>query len=284
MNFERNREIKIMGIVNITDDSYFSGSRFLADGKADLRAVRSRIREMIDDGADIIDVGASSSRPGAEPISPEEEWARLEPVVRMFAREFPETALSVDTYRSDIVRKVHAIIAPQAIVPEPLIINDISAGEDDAAMLATVAELGLGYVAMHKRGTPSDMGGLCDYPRGVVQEVSEYFDAFADRAEASGLTRWIIDPGFGFAKTPDQNYELLSGLGKLCGGGREVLVGVSRKSMIYRLLDITPEESLAPTQVLHLVALQKGASILRVHDVAEAAQTIEIYRKLNEYE
>lgn len=273
-----------MGIVNITDDSYFSGSRFLADGRADLRAVRARIRQMIDDGADIIDVGASSSRPGAEPISAEEEWARLEPVVRLFAREFPETPLSIDTYRSDIARKANDIVAPQAIVSQPLIINDISAGEDDPAMLGTVAGLGLGYIAMHKRGTPSQMTGMCGYPRGVVQEVAEYFDAFADRARMAGLRQWVIDPGFGFAKTLDQNYELLAGLERLCATGQEVLVGVSRKSMIYRLLNISPEESLAPTQVVHLAALQKGASILRVHDVAEAAQTIEIYRKLNEYE
>lgn len=284
MNFERNREIKIMGIVNITDDSYFSGSRFLADERVDLRSVRTCIRQMIDDGADMIDIGACSSRPGSEPISAEEEWARLEPVVRMYVREFPEIQLSVDTFRSDIARKVNAIIAPQAIVAQPLIINDISAGEDDPAMLATVAELGLGYIAMHKRGTSAEMASLCDYPCGVVNEVAEYFADFTLRAEAAGLKNWIIDPGFGFAKTLDQNYELLAGLGVLCGKGHEVLVGVSRKSMVYRLLDITPEESLAPTQVLHLAALQKGASILRVHDVAEAAQTIEIYRKLNEYE
>ena len=161
----------------------------------------------------------------------------------------------------------------------PFIVNDISAGEDDPNMLPTVGRLGLEYVAMHKKGTPQTMQNLCRYID-VTAEVLEYFNVFADKAEKAGIKDWILDPGFGFAKTIDQNYSLLADLGQFTALGYRILVGVSRKSMIYKLLGITPEESLPQTQVLHLAALERGADILRVHDVAEAARTVQVYRQL----
>ena len=185
---------------------------------------------------------------------------------------FPQVTFSIDTYRASIVRNALGIF-PYFIV------NDISAGEDDPRMLGTVGDAGLGYVAMHKRGNPRTMQSLCDYAD-VTDEVCGYFDGFAEKAERAGIRDWILDPGFGFAKTVEQNYELLSGMGRFGRFGKRILVGVSRKSMIYRKFGITPEESLPATQVLHFAALQRGADILRVHDVAEAVRTGALYRIL----
>ena len=271
---DKNRKIEIMGIVNITDDSYFSASRCLgSDGRPDMDAVISRIGRLIGEGADIIDIGACSTRPGSDPVGEDEEWKRLCPVIREMKVSFPDTTLSVDTYWASVVRKVHDLWGR-------FIVNDISAGEDDPEMLNTVGSLGLPYAAMHKRGTPKTMQSLCDYGGDVTGEVLRYFAEFAEKAENAGVRDWILDPGFGFAKTVEQNYELLSGLDRFTAFGRKILVGISRKSMIYRKFGITPEESLPQTQVLHFAALQKGADILRVHDVAEAARTVELYRIL----
>lgn len=271
---DKNRKIEIMGIVNITDDSYFSASRCLgSDGRPDMDAVISRIGRLIGEGADIIDIGACSTRPGSDPVGEDEEWKRLCPVIREMKVSFPDTTLSVDTYWASVVRKVHDLCGR-------FIVNDISAGEDDPEMLNTVGSLGLPYAAMHKRGTPKTMQSLCDYGGDVTGEVLRYFAEFAEKAENAGVRDWILDPGFGFAKTVEQNYELLSGLDRFTAFGRKILVGISRKSMIYRKFGITPEESLPQTQVLHFAALQKGADILRVHDVAEAARTVELYRIL----
>lgn len=262
-----------MGILNLTGDSFFAGSRLLtAEGRLDEALFRVRAERMLSEGADILDLGAVSTRPGASDVSEAEEWRRLEPALRILREEFPSARISVDTTRSGIVRKVFGVAGP-------FIVNDISAGEDDSLMLETAAGLHLSYIAMHKRGTPATMQSLTDYPDGVVAAVRDYFLRFADRADSLGLTDWILDPGFGFAKTAEQNYEILGALGSFREFGKPVLVGVSRKSMIYQPLGITPDEALAPTQVVHYMALEAGADILRVHDVAAARQTVRLYKQ-----
>ena len=265
----KNRQIDIMGIVNLTDDSYFSASRCASPSQAVTLASR-----MIEEGATILDFGACSTRPGAEAVGAEEEWRRLRPALEAVRKEFPVVRISVDTYWSDVVRRAYDAIGD-------FIVNDISAGEDDPQMLPLVGRLGLTYVAMHKRGTPQTMQSMTDY-EDVTSEVADYFSDFSDRAGQSGVRDWILDPGFGFAKTLEQNYQLMRDLSrfKAFSPSRKLLVGVSRKSMVYRLLGITPEESLPATQVLHLHALQNGADILRVHDVEQAVQTVSLYRML----
>ena len=265
----KNRQIDIMGIVNLTDDSYFSASRCASPSQAVALASR-----MIEEGATILDFGACSTRPGAESVGAEEEWRRLRPALEAVRKEFPDVRISVDTYWSDVVRRAYDAIGD-------FVVNDISAGEDDPQMLPLVGRLGLTYVAMHKRGTPQTMQSMTDY-EDVTAAVTDYFSDFAERAEQAGVRDWILDPGFGFAKTLEQNYQLMHGLSrfKALFPSRKLLVGVSRKSMVYRLLGITPEESLPATQVLHLHALQNGADILRVHDVEQAVQTVSLYRML----
>ena len=264
---DRNRHIDIMGIVNLTDDSYFAQSRC-----ADVDAALEKVGRMLDEGATIIDIGACSTRPGSLPVGPEEEWRRLEPVLKAIKEKYPQAGISVDTYWSEVVRKAYDLIGD-------FIVNDISAGEDDPQMLPLVGQLGLTYVAMHKRGNPENMQSLTDYDD-VVTDVVEYFCQFAQKAAAYGIKSWILDPGFGFAKTIPQNYEMLARLDEFKSLGVPVLVGVSRKSMLYRYLDITPEEALPATQVVHLKALQLGADVFRVHDVSEIANTIALYRIL----
>ena len=265
----KNRQIDIMGIVNLTDDSYFSASRCASPSQALSLASR-----LVDEGASILDFGACSTRPGSEAVGAEEEWRRLRPVLEAVRKEFPDVRISVDTYWSDVVRRAYDAIGD-------FVVNDISAGEDDPQMLPLVGRLGLTYVAMHKRGTPQTMQSMTDY-EDVATEVADYFSDFSDRAGQSGVRDWILDPGFGFAKTLEQNYQLMRDLSrfKAFSPSRKLLVGVSRKSMVYRLLGITPEESLPATQVLHLHALQNGADILRVHDVEQAVQTVSLYRML----
>ncbi len=267
---DRNRKISIMGIVNLTDDSYFAGSRC-----ADLRAAIDRIAVLVEEGADIIDIGACSTRPGSLPVGAEEEWRRLEPVLKVFRDNFQNVTLSIDTYWASVVLKAFALVGP-------FIVNDISAGEADPEMLPTVGRLGLKYVAMHMRGTPENMQSLTDY-NDVVEDVLEYFRNFSKKAEIHGINDWILDPGFGFAKTLEQNYALMKGLEKIKSEmlPRPVLVGISRKSMIYRLLGTTPEESLPATQALHMAVLERGADMLRVHDVAEAVHTVTLYKMLS---
>ena len=253
---------KVMGIINVNRESFYEGSRRL-----NAEDVEKTFFKMASEGASIIDIGACSTRPGSTPVTLEQEWEYLEePLERisqvkseMFCngQEVPE--ISIDTFRSEIVRRACDILGP-------IIVNDISAGEDDPEMLETVGDLGLSYIAMHKRGTPDTMQTLTEYPDGVVAEVKRYFEAFAEKADQSGIEDWVLDPGFGFAKT----LESLD---------RPILAGLSRKSMIYKLLDITPEESLPATCVLNYVALQKGAAILRVHDVKEAVQTVRLFEK-----
>lgn len=270
---DRNRNIQVMGIVNLTDDSYFAQSRCPS-----VKAALRRIETLLSEGADIIDIGACSTRPGSEQVGEDVEWSRLEPVLREVAVSFPNAVISVDTYWSSVVKKTYDLIGD-------FIVNDISAGEADPAMLRTVGESGLSYVAMHMRGMPENMQMLTNY-KSVTRDVVSYFKSFSQKAAENGISRWILDPGFGFAKTLDQNYTLLSELEQMrtitCADGTipRILIGLSRKSMIYRRFSITPEESLPATQVLHYRALQKGTDILRVHDVAEARRTVELYREL----
>lgn len=309
-----------MGIININNESFYGKSRRIT-----VADVEKAYLQMIEDGADIIDIGACSTRPGSTPVSLDQEWEYLEKPLERLAelaserfcegKTVPE--ISIDTFRSEIARRACDILGP-------IIVNDISAGEDDPDMLSSVAELGLPFIAMHKRGTPDTMQSLTDYPNGVVAEVKRYFEAFAQKAEKFGIEDWILDPGFGFAKTVEQNYELLEHLYELthietpqppaiaqpecetyekCSSKQPhrkfdnpevypksctdkkhyapVLVGLSRKSMIYKLLGITPEESLSATCVLNFRALQKGATIIRVHDVKEAVQTVKLFEKMS---
>lgn len=260
------RKPQIMAIVNVTDDSFFAGSR-----TPERSAVVSRVERAVAEGATVIDVGGYSSRPSAADIPTEEEWRRVDSGLSAVREVDSHIAVSVDTFRAEIVRRA-------ADKYGELIVNDISAGEADAEMIPTVASLGLPYIAMHMRGTPQTMQSLTDY-EDVVAEVRDYLAARADYMISQGMRREniILDPGFGFAKTVGQNYRLLGGLHEICALGYPVLAGMSRKSMIYRLLDITPEESLCGTQVLNWEALRQGASILRVHDVREAAQTLKMY-------
>lgn len=259
---------QVMAIVNVTPDSFYAGSRNL-----DLEAVERRVFEAVEEGASILDVGGYSSRPGAAEVPVEEEWARVKAGVGAVRRLAPAAVVSVDTFRSEIARRVLDAFGP-------VIINDISAGELDPAILEVVARHGVPYIAMHMKGDPQTMQSLTDYRRDIATEVVSYFRERVERLLAAGIRREriILDPGFGFAKTVDQNYELLSGLHHLCALGFPVLAGLSRKSMIYKLLDATPEESLAGTVALGWECLRQGANILRVHDVREAADTVRLFR------
>lgn len=267
----QDRKIDIMGIVNLTDDSFYAGSRY-----ADVDSALRTVGRMLEDGADIIDFGACSTRPGAHPVGVEEEWRRLAPVLEAVHETYPEAVVSVDTWWSEIVTRTYDLIGN-------FIVNDISAGEDDSQMLATVGKLGLGYIAMHKRGTPLSMQSMTGY-QDVVREVRRYFEDFSVRAYDSGIRNWTLDPGFGFAKTLEQNWRLLSELLSLKGNYNgyfpRILVGLSRKSMICKPLGISPEDALPAVQAADMAALINGADILRVHDVREAVHTVTLYRCL----
>ena len=262
------RDIKLMGIVNLTPDSYFAQSRV-----ASVDAFLSRVEKLLEEGADIIDVGAVSTRPGAESVSVSEEWGRLRDALNAFAKAFPSIALSVDTTSAEIVARCCEALG------RGIIVNDISAGEDDSEMLELIGRQGLQYIAMHKRGNPRSMQSLCEYGD-VAEDVLQYFRDFALRADAAGVRDWILDPGFGFAKSVEQNYALLRSLGRFEELGRLLLIGISRKSFIYKPLGVAPEDVLDQTQALHLETLRLGADILRVHDVASARRTVQVYRML----
>ena len=293
--------IHVMGIINLTPDSFYSGSRTAACD------FMPKVRQMLSDGADVIDIGACSTRPGAAQPSLEEEWARLEPALCELRMETQvskpsgasplrpshchkcrtgsklpsvpsvsgplplmrprvatgldicvSTAISIDTYRPEIVRRAYEIIGP-------FIVNDVGGGNPE--MLRAVGELGLPYIAMHGRKPQGD----------VIEDILDFFRDFAVRAEANGVKEWILDPGFGFGKDIDQNYEVLNRLDELKKAGRDILVGISRKSMIYKKLGITPEEAMPETLALERIALEKGATWLRVHDVAETVQMVRDY-------
>ena len=296
-----------MGIININRESFFAESR--VENATD---VIDQINKMLEAGADIIDIGGCSTRPGSTPVTMEQEWSYLEAPLKELARVIRERdctilsesslqkisntryAISIDTFHAEIARRVYDTIGEFTV-------NDISAGDGadniegkncnnickESQMLKYVGEKNLPYIAMHKRGTPSTMQQMCNYQNGVVNEIIEYFKSFEKKAVEYGIKEYIVDPGLGFAKTLEQNYQLLNGIPKIkmalkeqCGAERQILIGLSRKGMIWRLLNITPDESLAGTVALNLQALQLGADIIRVHDVVEGVHTVKMWKAL----
>ena len=259
---------RVMTIVNVTPDSFYDGSRSFTEEEIERHVVRA-----IEEGADMLDVGGYSSRPNADDVAVDEEIARVGRAMKVIRRVCPEMVVSIDTFRAEVVRR---------IVTEwgDCIVNDISAGALDPDMITTVARLGLPYVAMHMRGKPTTMQSMTDYSD-IVEEVRAYFVQKINDLRKAGIENIVIDPGFGFAKTLEQNYQLMNGLHRLGDLGAPMLVGISRKSMIYKLLDTTPAEALNGTTALHLEALRQGAKILRVHDTCEAVEVVKIYNQLN---
>ncbi len=257
---------KVMGILNLTPDSFYDGEKNQTITKA-----LQQCAKMLEEGASIIDIGAYSSRPGASAISYEEELQRLIPVLKAIVKEFPRARISIDTFRSTV--------AYQAIQEGAHMINDISAGKLDSVMFTTVAQLKVPYILMHMKGTPQTMGEHTQY-KDLLFDICTYFGNKIKQLQKLGVIDLIIDPGFGFAKTLDQNYELLNKLDSLKTLGVPILTGLSRKSMIYKLLDNTPTEALNGTTAAHTIALLKGTNLLRVHDVKPAIEAIRIYKEL----
>ena len=258
----------VMAIVNVTPDSFFGSSR-----AEDAAAVERMVRGAVAEGAAIIDIGGCSTRPGAEYVAADEEYRRVAEGLRAVRRAAPDVAVSIDTFRADVAARCIEEFGP-------LIVNDISAGEEDPELMSVAARYGVPYVAMHKRGRPSEMQSLTGYAD-VAAEVAEYLCERVARLVEAGVRRELIavDPGFGFAKTADENFRLLAGLHRLKATGCPILAGVSRKSMIYKTLETTPDDALNGTTALHWECLRQGASILRAHDVREAVQTIRLYEK-----
>jgi dihydropteroate synthase len=258
---------KIMGILNHTPDSFFDGGKYKTEKEMLLRA-----EKMLLEGADFIDVGAYSSRPSAAFVTEEQEIERLVFVLEILVKHFPEIPISIDTFRSEVARI--------SLENGAAIINDISAFSLDEKMLDVVAHYKVPYIMMHMRGTPQTMQQFTDYDN-LTKDIFYYFSEKIALAKAKGVNDLIVDVGFGFSKTLEQNYELLNNLDFFQQFGLPLLVGVSRKSMIYKALDITPTEALNGTTVIHTIALQKGANILRVHDVKEAKETVKLLQIFN---
>jgi dihydropteroate synthase len=258
---------KVMGIINITPDSFYKGSRYITDEEILGTATR-----MLEEGADILDVGGYSSRPGATDISGEEESNRVLKAVKLINRKFPEAIISVDTFRADIARE--AVVECGAKM-----INDISGGDSDKRMFSVVEKLNVPYILMHMKGDPRTMHNKPVY-EDIVADILKWFGERIFKLKSAGLKDIIIDPGFGFGKTIDHNFELLQRLGDFSIAGLPVLVGISRKSMIWKTLDISVDEALNGTTALNAIAIFNGADILRVHDVKEAVQTIRLIYKI----
>jgi len=256
-----------MGVLNITPDSFYDGGLYKNDA-----IILKQVEKMLAEGATFIDVGAYSSRPNADHVSEDEELKRIIPIVDLLLKEFPEILLSIDTFRSKVAKR--------SIKTGACMINDISAGHLDKQMLQTVANLRVPYIMMHMRGTPQTMRQQTNYDN-LVKDIIYYFSERISAAKALGMVDVIIDPGFGFAKTLEQNFELLSKLELFKMIEKPLLIGVSRKSMIYKTLETSAKEALNGTSVLNTVALQKGASILRVHDVKEAVECITLVKSLS---
>ncbi len=257
---------KVMGIINVTPDSFYKGSR-----QQHLDEILASANRMLEEGATFLDIGGYSSRPGAKDISIQEEMDRVIRPIELIAKNFPQAIISIDTFRSEVART--------AIQSGAHIVNDISAGLLDDQMLDTIGELSVPYIAMHMKGTPQNMKEKAEYDD-LTKDIAFYFSERIAAAKAAGVKDLILDPGFGFAKTVEHNFRLLNQLEYLSNLGFPMLVGVSRKSMIYRSLNIDPEDALNGTTVLNTVALQKGAAILRVHDVKEAVQAVELINLL----
>jgi dihydropteroate synthase len=257
----------VMGILNITPDSFYKGSRLGVDPET----VNSRAREMLQEGAAILDVGGYSSRPRAEHIPLMEELKRTIPIIERLKIEFPESLISIDTFR--------AKVAEEAVDAGADMVNDISAGELDADMLKTVSRLSVPYIAMHMKGNPQNMQTQNKY-KNIILEIAKYFSRKLNECAKAGINDVVLDPGFGFSKTIAQNYWILKNLSYFKSIQAPVLVGISRKSMIYKTWEGSPDDALNGTTALNMTALLKGANILRVHDVKEAVETVKLYKQL----
>lgn len=259
---------KVMGILNCTPDSFFDGGKYKSETE-----LLSQVEKMLQDGATFVDVGAYSSKPNAKFVTEEEEISRILPVIELILKNYPETLISVDTFRSKVAEKSVKIGAA--------IINDISAGNLDNKMLETVAKLQVPYIMMHMKGTPETMQSLAYYDS-IIKEMLFYFSEKIALARSLGINDLIVDPGFGFAKTTEQNFEVMQKLELFQMLELPMLVGISRKSMIYKTLETTAANSLNGTTFLNTISLQKGAKILRVHDVKEAVECVKLFETLNQ--
>jgi dihydropteroate synthase len=257
---------KVMGILNLTPDSFYDGGRF-----KDESAILNQVEKMLNDGAAFIDIGAYSSRPNADVVKETEELKRLLPIIKFLIKQFPEIVISVDTFRSQIAR--------QAIELGAALINDISAGQLDDQMFETIASLQVPYIMMHMRGNPQTMQNQTTY-EDLINDLIFYFSEKIQKARSLGINDLIIDPGFGFAKTQSQNFTILEELNLFNMLELPILAGISRKSMVYKTLNTTSNEALNGTTALNMIALHKGAKLLRVHDVKEAVECVKLYNAL----
>ena len=258
---------KIMGILNITPDSFFDGGKYNSKGE-----ILKQVEKMIISGAEIIDIGGYSSRPGANDISVKKELDRVIPTIKLIKEKYPSIIVSIDTFRSKV--------AKESIISGADLVNDISGGNLDSKMFKTVSKYKVPYILMHMRGNPSNMMNKTLYDD-VTKDICKYFSERIALAKSAGINDIIIDPGFGFSKTTNQNYELLNNLDFFKQLHRPIIVGVSRKSMIYKTLNTTPKNALNGSSVLHTISLMKGANILRTHDVKEAVECVKIFKQLN---
>ena len=259
---------KVMGILNLTPDSFFDGGKY-----KDETSILQQVEYMLNHGATFIDMGAYSSRPGAEHVTEDEELLRMLPVIDLILTKFPDTLISVDTFRSKV--------AAESIEHGAALINDISAGNLDTAMFDTVADYQVPYIMMHMKGTPQSMQKQATYSD-VIKDLRSYFSEKIRETTSKKINDIIIDPGFGFAKTTEQNYTLLNHLDLFQTFGLPILIGLSRKSMIYKVLESSPQEALNGTTALHTIALLKGANITRAHDVKEAMECVKLVEVLKE--
>lgn len=257
---------KVLGILNITPNSFYDGGKFKSESE-----ILNQVEKMLSEGATFIDIGAYSSKPNSDFVSEKEENDRILPIINLVLKHFPSTLISIDTFRSEI--------AKNSIQNGACIINDISAGNLDNKMMQTVANLGVPYIMMHLRGTPQTMQKLTNYEN-IIKEILLYFSEKISLARSFGINDIIIDPGFGFAKTLDQNYEILKNLELFQILELPILAGISRKSMVYKVLESSAQEALNGTTVLNTIAISKGANILRVHDVKEAVECLKLMDKL----
>ena len=260
-------EPQVMGILNITPDSFYAGSRGITE-----HSIIGRLHQIMDEGASIVDIGACSTRPGADDVSMEDEMSRLRTGLELVRKHRPDAIVSIDTFRADVAKMCVEEYGAS-------IINDISAGQMDEQMFPAIARLGVPYIIMHMKGTPKDMQ-ICPQYDHFLKEIFYFFSEKVQKLRDLGVKDIIIDPGFGFGKTLEHNYQLMNHLEEFKLFELPVLVGVSRKSMIYKLLETTPKEALNGTTALNAIAIQKGAHILRVHDVKEAVETVKIIGKM----
>lgn len=256
-----------MGIINTTPDSFYEGSRYQSD-----KQLLTTVEKMLKDGADFLDIGGYSTRPNAQEVTIQEETLRVIPAIELILKEFPKTIISVDTFRASVAEK--------AIKSGALIVNDVTGGKGDQQMFSTVSKYKVIYVLMHMRGTPQEMQNLTDYKE-IFTDIENYFKQGIEKLNALNFSSILLDIGYGFAKTVEQNFELLNKQDYFMQLGLPILTGISRKSMIYKTLNNSSLESLNGTTALNMIALERGASILRVHDVKEAKETVKLWQELH---